>query len=158
MSKFWDGSLFLVRKFWDSSEFEEKIRGRNDLNFELSQSFRTEKVSHLKILTRDQNFEQKLKRNWIVRILSYLKITCTRKSCRNFRLLNPLYSLKQNQAKGYCERYQCAFVVIKFNRVALLKDTKLGISLCKLSYTSYLKYFIATDFAWLLNLLIKPTW
>ena len=33
-------------------------------------------MSHLKILTRDQYFEYKLKRNWMVRTLSHLKITC----------------------------------------------------------------------------------
>ena len=33
-------------------------------------------LSHLRILTRDQNFEQKLKRNCMIRILSHLKITC----------------------------------------------------------------------------------
>ena len=38
--------------------------------------FELKKVSHLKFLTRDQFFEQKLKRYWMIRILSYLKITC----------------------------------------------------------------------------------
>ena len=28
VSKFWDGSLFLVRKFWDGSKFEEKLNSR----------------------------------------------------------------------------------------------------------------------------------
>ena len=37
--------------------------------------FELKKVSHLRILTRDQYFEQKLKRNWMVRTLSHLKIT-----------------------------------------------------------------------------------
>ena len=38
--------------------------------------FELKKVSQLRILTRDQYFEQKLKRNWMVRTLSHLKITC----------------------------------------------------------------------------------
>ena len=38
--------------------------------------FELKKVSHLKVLTRDGYFELKLKRNWTVRILSHLKVTC----------------------------------------------------------------------------------
>ena len=35
----WDGSLFLARKSWDSSKFEEKLNSRqNDSNFEPSQN------------------------------------------------------------------------------------------------------------------------
>ena len=52
------------------------VRCKNDSNFELSQKFQTEKVRYLKVLTRGRFFEQKLKRNEIVRILSFLKITC----------------------------------------------------------------------------------
>ena len=36
--------------------------------------FELKKVSHLRILTRDQYFEQKLRRNWIVRTLSHLNM------------------------------------------------------------------------------------
>ena len=42
-------------------------------NFEPSQNFRTKKRSQLRVLTCDQCFEQKFKRNWTVRILSNLK-------------------------------------------------------------------------------------
>ena len=38
--------------------------------------FELKKVSHLKVLTRDGYFELKLKKNWTVRILSHLKVTC----------------------------------------------------------------------------------
>ena len=46
-------------------------------NFEPSQNFRTKKVSHLRTLTRDRYCKLNLTRNWMVRILSHLKITCT---------------------------------------------------------------------------------
>ena len=38
--------------------------------------FELKKVSQLKVLTRDGYFELKLKKNWTVRILSHLKVTC----------------------------------------------------------------------------------
>ena len=38
--------------------------------------FGLKKVGHLRILTRDWYFEPKLKRNWMVRILGHLRISC----------------------------------------------------------------------------------
>ena len=38
--------------------------------------FGLKKVAHLRILTRDWYFERKLKRNWMVRILGHLRISC----------------------------------------------------------------------------------
>ena len=48
------------------------ILWKNDSNFELSQNFRTKKMCHLRILTRDRFFEQKLKGIWMVRIRVFL--------------------------------------------------------------------------------------
>ena len=81
-------SLFIREVFWDGSKRHRRMscHAQNSNHFclefnfssnsEPSQNSRTKKVSHLRILTRDQYFEQKLKRNWIVRTLSHLKITC----------------------------------------------------------------------------------
>ena len=46
-----------------------KNESKNESNFKQSQNFRTKKVNHLRILTRDRYFE-------LESILSHLKITC----------------------------------------------------------------------------------
>ena len=75
VSKSWDGLLFLLRKPWDGlkkMDFEAKmVRILGHLGV-----FGLKKVGHLRILTRDWYFEPKLKRNWMVRILGHLRISC----------------------------------------------------------------------------------
>ena len=55
--------------------------------------FELKKVSHLRIMTRNRFFEQKLKRTWMVRILSNLKITCIFNNWTN--ILRKLFELSQ---------------------------------------------------------------
>ena len=101
----------LSSKNWDGSKFGEKLNSKqNDSNFELNfeiqifsrfKFFRAKKVNDFGKKTRDPYFEEKIKKKWMVRVLSQeLTLKALNRIINSFRDQSVL---KTNEINTICK-------------------------------------------------------
>ena len=102
-SKYWSRVKILRRLTFFSSKIRRDIEIEAKMIRILShlRIFELKKVSHLRILTRDQYFEQELKRNWMIRTLSHLKITCI---CHHVTWYPPYHFYIRNYTENFRDK------------------------------------------------------